>query len=104
MRKKSREGWGKEKSKPHTNQVCSNKSYTESAGPLQFKSFVNRFIKPEFLAKKSNIYEDPQEDEEEKEEQAPKSKHSRQQHSLRPQSVEKSPKKAVKKEDSQAEP
>lgn len=39
-------------------QVC-NKNVTESAGPLQFKSFVNKIIKPQFLAKKSNIYEDP---------------------------------------------
>lgn len=36
-----------------------NKNVTESAGPLQFKSFVNKIIKPQFLAKKSNIYEDP---------------------------------------------
>ena len=45
-------------------QMC-NKNVTESAGPLQFKSFVNKTIKPQFLAKKSNIYEDPGEDGEE---------------------------------------
>ena len=26
---------------------------------MQFKNFVVQFIKPQFLAKKSNIYEDP---------------------------------------------
>jgi hypothetical protein len=26
---------------------------------LQFKNFINKFIKPQFLAKGSNIYEDP---------------------------------------------
>ena len=40
------------------NQVT-NKSVTVSAGPKQFKNFVVNFIKPQFLAKKSNIYEDP---------------------------------------------
>ena len=41
------------------NQVAvATKGVTESAGPLQFKNFV-QFIKPQFLAKKSNIYEDP---------------------------------------------
>ena len=34
-------------------------TFTGSAGPLQFKNFVNQHIKPKFLAKKSNIYEDP---------------------------------------------
>jgi hypothetical protein len=38
-----------------------NKKIHESAGPLQFKNFVNNIIKPQFLAKKSNIYEDPNE-------------------------------------------
>ena len=42
------------------NQVA-NKHVTQSAGPLQFKNFVNKYIKPQFLAKKSNIYEDPME-------------------------------------------
>lgn len=32
------------KAKQHVNQVC-NKNYTESAGPLQFKSLVSKFIK-----------------------------------------------------------
>jgi hypothetical protein len=33
-----------------------NKSITSSAGPMQFKNFLVKFIKPQFLAKKSNIY------------------------------------------------
>jgi len=36
-----------------------NKSVTASAGPKQFKNFVVNFVKPQFMAKKSNIYEDP---------------------------------------------
>ncbi len=30
-----------------------------SAGPLQFKNIIKNIIKPKFLAKKSNIYEEP---------------------------------------------
>ena len=30
----------------NSNQVYKNKNYTESAGPLQFKSFVNKYMKP----------------------------------------------------------
>jgi len=43
----------------HKNGVnkVTNKNITESAGPLQFKKIVNLFIKPQFQAKKSNIYE-----------------------------------------------
>lgn len=41
------------------------KNVTESAGPLQFKNIINKLIKPQFAAKKSNIYEDPHEDESE---------------------------------------
>jgi hypothetical protein len=58
--RKGREAWVKEVKRPQVNQVCSSKNFTESAGPLQFKSFVNRVIKPQFMSKKSNIYEDPQ--------------------------------------------
>ena len=32
------------RSKNNVNAVC-NKNYTESAGPLQFKQFVNKYIK-----------------------------------------------------------
>ncbi len=46
-----------------TNQIkVTNKNVTESAGPLQFKTIINKVIKPQFLSKKSNIYEDPFED------------------------------------------
>lgn len=46
-------------SKMTSNQVVATKRVTESAGPLQFKNFVLQHIKPQFLAKRSNIYEDP---------------------------------------------
>lgn len=63
--KKSKDAWGNDmKKQKQVMQMC-NKNVTESAGPLQFKSFVNKIIKPQFLAKKSNIYEDPGEDGEE---------------------------------------
>lgn len=42
--------------KINQNHVSGHHLSTESAGPLQFKHFVNTYIKPQFLAKKSNIY------------------------------------------------
>jgi hypothetical protein len=39
-----------------------NKTFTESAGPLQFKNIINNFIKPQFLSKKSNIFEEMHEE------------------------------------------
>jgi hypothetical protein len=55
------------KARPKQQMVHLSKNVTESAGPLQFKSFVNKIIKPQFMAKRSNIYEDPGEDGEESE-------------------------------------
>jgi hypothetical protein len=47
--------------KAGNNQVFAPKKVTESAGPRQFQNFILQHIKPQFLAKKSNIYEDPDE-------------------------------------------
>jgi hypothetical protein len=53
-------------SNSRSNQVkVAHKNVTESAGPLQFKSIISKLLKPEFAAKKSNIDEDPFEDESE---------------------------------------
>ena len=37
-------------------------SVTESAGPRKFKKIINNLIKPQFLAKSSNIFEVSRED------------------------------------------